>query len=330
VWNSLDYLAYREHRPRFVAEFGWQGPPAWATLRRALSDDPLTPESPGMLVHQKAADGNTKLTVGLLPHFRLPSTMEDWHWAMSLNQARAISTGVEYFRSLSPHCAGTIVWQLNDCWPVVSWSAIDGDGRRKPMFYALAHAHAARLVTVQPALDGIGLRVALVNDTASPWSGLLAVSRRTFDGVEVAKASVDVTVAAWSTVDVRVPALVGMPEDAGRELIVVSLDDRRGLWWFAEDRDSALPPASFSGVVVAVEGGYRVTVTADVLLRDLSLLVDRVDPDAVVDDMLVTLLPGESVTWQVRCPSTIEPSSFLDPLVLRSANQLVSTARRAE
>ena len=66
VWNQVDYPVYRDYAPRFAAEFGWQGPPTWSTLRRSLSDDPLTPESPGMLVHQKAMEGNRKLTRGLV------------------------------------------------------------------------------------------------------------------------------------------------------------------------------------------------------------------------------------------------------------------------
>lgn len=77
LWNEKDYPHYRDHRPRFVAEFGWQGPPTWSTLTGSISDDPLTPGSPGMIVHQKAAKGNDKLTDGLVAHFPLPDDMAD-------------------------------------------------------------------------------------------------------------------------------------------------------------------------------------------------------------------------------------------------------------
>jgi hypothetical protein len=333
VWNQLDYTAYRTYRPRFVAEFGWQGPPAWSTLRRAISDDPLTPESPGMLVHQKAIDGDAKLTRGLVPHLRVPQSMVDWHWAMSLNQARAVRTGVEWFRSLHPLCTGTILWQLNDCWPVVSWSMVDSDGRCKPAYYALRQAYADRLVTVQPSDEG--LLVALVNDTPHPWSGMLAVSRRTYDGGVLAKEEIEVSVAARSTGRVAVPCSVASPDDPGAELLLADfraacpggicehVGDERGFWFFAEDRDSALPSPRFSATVTPLEGGAQVRVTAQTLLRDLALLADRAHPDAVVDDMLATLLPGESVTWTVRCPAPLDPDRLLAPDVLRSANQLV-------
>ncbi|MBE1875923.1 glycoside hydrolase family 2 protein [Myceligenerans pegani] len=156
LWNQLDWPHYRDTVPRFMAEFGWQAPPTWTTLRRSVGDTPLTPESPGMQVHQKAMEGNKKLTAGLVPHVPLPDDMEDWHWAMQWNQATAVRTAVEHLRSWAPRCTGSVVWQLNDCWPVTSWAAVDGDERPKPLLYALAHAHADRLVTVQPRPAGAG------------------------------------------------------------------------------------------------------------------------------------------------------------------------------
>jgi beta-mannosidase len=86
---------------------------------------------------------------------------------------------------------------------------------------------------------------------------------------------------------------------------------------------SALPAPQLTTTVASIDGGARVTVTAQTLLRDLALLVDRVHPDAVVDGMLATLLPGETVTWTVRCPEPLDPDRLVAPDVLRSANQLV-------
>ncbi|MFD0664231.1 glycoside hydrolase family 2 protein [Thermocatellispora tengchongensis] len=102
VWNTRDYTHYASYRPRFVAEFGFQGPPAYATLRRAVTDRPLTPESPGVLHHQKADDGNGKLMRGLAGHLPVPSDFDDWHYLTQLNQARAMAFGVAHLRSLAP------------------------------------------------------------------------------------------------------------------------------------------------------------------------------------------------------------------------------------
>lgn len=329
-WNRRDWPTYRDHRPRFVAEFGWQGPPTCTTLTRAISDDPLTPESPGMIVHQKAADGNAKLTGGLVSHYRVPEDIETWHWAMQLNQANAVTCALEWFRSLAPHNAGAIVWQLNDCWPVTSWAAIDGDGREKPLYFALKNAFAPRTVSVQPAdpAEGSdGLVGVLSNDTADAWQGEVVVRRIGFDGAVLASDAVHVEVAARETVRIDVPAPLAVAGDAARELVTIEALGTRGLWWFAEPRDSALTAARLSSEVEAVDdrGGYDVTITADGLVRDLTLLVDKLDPSATVDRGLVTLLPGERARFRIGGAAAWLPDAdaVINSSVARSGNQLV-------
>ena len=321
LWNRVDYPHYRDLIPRFVAEFGWQGPPTWSTLIRSVHDEPLTPESPGMLVHQKALSGNDKLTDGLVAHLPLPNDMEDWHWAMSLNQATAVNVNIEHLRSWSPRTMGSIVWQLNDCWPVTSWAAVDGDGRAKPLLYSIAHGYRSRLATIQPRDDGFA--AVLVNDSAAEWSGDLVLERRDFAGAVLATETVAVAIEARGTTTVAVPVVVGSASDPAGELLVATLGAERGLWFFAEYRDSTLGAPEFDTVVDPVETGYSVTVTATSLVRDLALLVDKLDAAATVDDMLVTLLPGERVTFSVSSGLTLDAAELTSSRVLRSANQLL-------
>ena len=322
VWNEKDYLTYRDYTPRFVAEFGWQGPPAWATLTRAISDEPLTPESPGMIVHQKAIGGNDKLTDGLLPHLRLPNDMSDWHWAMQLNQANAVRAGIGWFRSRAPICSGNIVWQLNDCWPVTSWSAVDGDGRAKPLLYALRQINREQLVTIQPGPDG--LEVALLNDTDQPWGGELVLERSDYGGATLEGVTVQVTVEPRSARRIPIPQEISLSDTPAKEVILASFNGARDLRFFAEYRDSALADAAFHAELNQVPHGYELTVQAKTLIRDLTLMVDKVDPEGFVDDALITLLPGERVTLRIESSVELALESLTAPDVLRSANQLVS------
>ncbi|WP_435736588.1 glycoside hydrolase family 2 protein [Cellulosimicrobium sp. PMB13] len=327
LWNRQDWPHYRDTVPRFMAEFGWQGPPTWSTLTRAVSDDPLTPESPGMLVHQKAMQGNDKLTDGLVAHVPLPDGMEDWHWAMSWNQATAVSTAIEHYRSWGPRCMGAVVWQLNDCWPVTSWAAVDGDGHAKPLLHALRHAYADRLLTVQPRGEHGELVVAVVNDTAERWHGDLVVRRARYDGVEREVTTIAVDVPARTTTTVPVPPEVAAPGDATSELLVASLGHESATWFYAEPRDSALRAPALHVEVSSTPDGARVRVTTDTLVRGLSLLVDKVHPDAEVDEMLVDLLAGESATFHVTAPVPLDRSALASPRVLRCVNQIVSRGR---
>ncbi|MEH1168869.1 glycoside hydrolase family 2 protein [Micromonospora sp. CPCC 205539] len=322
VWNTDDYVKYREYVPRFVAEFGYQGPPTYATLRRAISDEPLAYDSPGMAHHQKAAGGDAKLQRGLDAHLPAPADFDDWHYLTQLNQARAIQLGVEHFRSHRGVCAGTIVWQLNDCWPVTSWSAVDGDGRRKPLWYALRHAYADRLLTVQPREGGLAL--VAVNDGGTPWRASASVTRLTLTGDSRAKTTLELDVPAYSTVTLALPADLARPEEARRELLVASAGPsaRRALWFFAKDRDVEWPTAAWDATVEPVDGGQRVRVAARTVLRDLTLYADRLDPAASVDEALVTLLPGESVAFTVRSAGPLDPAALVARPVLRCVNDI--------
>ncbi|GAA3151944.1 glycoside hydrolase family 2 protein [Planomonospora alba] len=314
VWNREDYGRYAAYTPRFVAEFGFQGPPAYATLRRAVSGE-LAADAPLVLHHQKAIDGAAKLLRGLGGHLPQPEGFDDWHYLTQLNQARAMAFGVERFRALAPYCAGTIVWQLNDCWPVVSWAAVDGDGRRKPLWYALRRAYADRLLTVQ---DG---ELAVVNDTAEPWRGELELVRHGLDGEPLAKEAARIEAGPRSVVRVPIPQSVGVPGDPARELLAARLDGVRALSFFAEDTRVAFPEADYEARAEPVGDGYRVTVTARTLVRELALFPDRLDPDAAVDDLLVTLLPGESAVFHVATGRELDAGRLLTAPVLRCVNE---------
>ncbi len=141
-----------------------------------------------MLHHQKAEDGNGKLDRGLAHHYAAPETFDAWHYLTQVNQARAIATGIAHWRSHWPVCAGTVVWQLNDCWPVTSWAAIDGAGRPKPLYFELRRLYADRLLTVQRR-DG-RLVAAVDNQSTEPWSSTVSVRRMTADGTVLAEIDV--------------------------------------------------------------------------------------------------------------------------------------------
>ncbi|XVS62224.1 glycoside hydrolase family 2 protein [Actinosynnema sp. CA-299493] len=318
VWNALDYTHYRDHVPRFSAEFGFQGPPTWTTLTRWIHDQPLTTTSPAFLLHQKAEDGNGKLDRGLAPHLPAPTDFEQWHWATQLNQARAVAFGVEHYRSWWPRTAGALVWQLNDCWPVTSWAAIDSDERPKPLYYALKHAFAPRLLTVQPRAGRPTL--VAVNDHDYPWTGAVSVTRQDFGGEVLAAAELKLDVPPRSTARLELAGHLLEPEDPTSEVLIAAADGVRTHHLFLEDLDLRYHPTPFTADVTPVAGGYRVDVRATSYVRDLGLLVDKVAADAVVDDMLISLTAGESHRFLVRTSQKLpEPSVLLHPRVLRHA-----------
>ncbi|RLK46455.1 glycoside hydrolase family 2 protein [Microbacterium telephonicum] len=340
VWNREDYTTYAQYKPRFLSEFGFQGPPAWSTLTKVVHDEPLDPFGRQMLVHQKAHQGNVKLERGWRGHLPDPVNFEDWHWTTQLNQAHAVRFGIEHARSLTPHNTGTIVWQLNDNWPVVSWAAVDHDEHRKPLWYALRAAYAPRLATIQPrasaqaqaaAWEGVApendtLALVVVNDTSERLTGTWTVTRETLDGSVVAKTTLAVDAPARGAATVTIPSEISTFGDAAGEVLVASADRpdlgvapafRHG----AEvvDQRLASSPLQVEGRTTAE--GYELTVTALSLARDIFCHVDKVDPSARVDEGMVTLRTGQSVTFRITTSALGDPQAFA--AALRCANDLV-------
>ncbi|MFJ7147131.1 glycoside hydrolase family 2 protein [Streptomyces sp. NPDC100445] len=310
VWNRQDYAEYRANVPRFVAEFGWQAPPALTTLRRALPGEDLAPDSPGMLHHQKAEDGNGKLNRGVARHFPLPEgDFDRWHYLTQLVQARAVAAGIEHWRAHWPVCAGTIVWQLNDCWPVTSWAAVDGDGRPKPLYHELRRVYADRLLTLQPDADGLVL--AVVNQSAGTWRTTVTLRRVEADGTVAGEARLDLTAGPRSVTRTEVPPTLVPDADSAKEFLVADADDDadgtgealRALHFPVPDKDFAYPRPRYDVTLEPVPGqGDRVdvVVSARTLVRDLLLQPDRLGPAAVCDRGRQTLLPGERTRIRVR------------------------------
>jgi beta-mannosidase len=337
VWNREDYTVYAKYRPRFLSEFGFQAPPAWSTLTRVVHDEPLDPFGPEMLVHQKANLGNKKLERGWQGHLPSPQSIQDWHWTTQLNQAHAVRFGVEHFRSLTPHNTGTILWQLNDNWPVVSWAAVDFDGHRKPLWHALRDAYAPRLATIQPrpseaawanAWEGAEperdiLALILVNDTGEEYEGTFTLTREAFDGTVLAKVAVAVAVPARGTAQVTVPEEVAAFGDAAGEFIA-AVSEGEGFAsayrYGCEVVDQRLDPAPLR--VAAERDGDDVVLhlTALSLARDVCCHADIVDPDARADRGMITLRAGETASIRIHSPAAKDPDAFAG--VLRCANDL--------
>jgi beta-mannosidase len=104
--------------------------------------------------HQKNAGGNARIAETMFRYFRFPSSFEDFVYLSQVQQGLAIRTAVEWWRSLKPHCMGTLYWQLNDTWPVASWSSLDHGGGWKGLHYMARRFFAPVAAFVVPDKAG--------------------------------------------------------------------------------------------------------------------------------------------------------------------------------
>ncbi|MET8468396.1 sugar-binding domain-containing protein [Streptomyces sp. NPDC006422] len=299
TWNLLDYAHYRDQIPRFAAEFGWQAPATRATLTEAIGGWPESPGDPALLARQKQPGGERHLVDRLKGRFpapdRIAADTDRWHLATSLNQAHALRTAVEHFRSWWPRTAGALIWQLNDVWPALSWSLIDHGGRPKPAWYAVRAAFADCLVTLQPR-EG-GLSAVLVNDTDESWTGELVLRRVHVRDGEAARTVRDFTVPPRSVLPLPVGPTITQAGRRREELVVADTAGAdRAVHVFVRDDGLRWPAPDVKHTVEHREDHVLVHLTAGAALGDV--IVET--PGMRADTALLTLLPGETATVALR------------------------------
>jgi beta-mannosidase len=250
---------------------------------------------------------------------------DDLHYLLQLNQCRALTLGVEWFRSRQPTCMGTLYWQLNDCWPVTSWSAIDGDGRLKPLWYATRRFYAPRLLTFQPDganyTPGDPLTLFAINDTDERWTYTVRVALQDFLGITISEGLVrfDVPPRSVGAERLRKELITPLVEVEGE--MVVAHGATPAMWYFGPDKHIRYAGGHCFGEIERAGDEHRVTIHARTLLRDIIFAVDRIDPDATIDDNCFTLLPGETRTLTIRSKRAIDRDALLSPPVCQSANR---------
>ncbi len=169
IWHGhmADYHEYPRFAGRFVSEFGMQAMPALETIAACVPPEERYPQSRTLDFHNKAADGPRRLVAYLNDTVRIPADLEGYIYATQLLQAEALAVAYRGWRRRwggpgRRATAGALVWQLNDCWPVISWSIIDSYLCAKPAWYVIKRELAPLVVGLARSPDG-GAEVWAVN-----------------------------------------------------------------------------------------------------------------------------------------------------------------------
>ena len=167
VWHEgRDFDHYRDVAPRFCSEFGFQSYPSMNAIRRFAAPEDHNIAAPVFEAHQKNAGGNARIAETMFRYFRWPKHFDGFVYLSQVQQGLAIKTAVTHWRSLKPHCMGTLIWQLNDTWPVCSWASLDHGGDWKLLHHMAKAFFAPVLVTAVPQDGQVQLRA--INDDPTP------------------------------------------------------------------------------------------------------------------------------------------------------------------
>lgn len=311
VWHALEPIEnYTLQNPRFMSEFGFQSFPEMRSILSFAPADQLAIDSVAMSSHQKNHGGNERILTYMLREYPEPKDFASFVYLSQVQQAEAIKVGAEHLRRSRPRTMGALFWQLNDCWPVASWSSIDYFGRSKALqFYA--RRFYGNLLVSPFAHDG-AIDVYVVSDGLQPVSGQLRIRLLDFDGKVLFERAEDAQVPAQSSavyVSLNQRELVG-GADPDRVFLAVELKVAgetvsRNELFFDRMRNLALPLRPAIKVGISHSGiDYTITLRSPVLARNVYLSFG--DLDVVLSDNYLDLLPGEETVVVLRTSATLE------------------------
>jgi beta-mannosidase len=302
VWHGrAPFSDYEKAHPRFMTEYGFQSFPEMRTIESfTLPEDRTGIFTPVMLDHQKNAAGNEIIHQYLLRNYPEPKNFPSFLYVSQVLQAEGIKIGTEHLRRSRPRTMGAIYWQLNDCWPVASWSSIDYYGRWKALQYYARRFYNDLLVS--PLQENGGLAVYVVSDRTTPVAGDLRMRVMTFEGNVLLEKQQAVQIAPLSSkIYLQLPiedALAAKGIDPTKvfvatDLVVGGHTVSSNLIYLAPTVQIHLPPAPLKTELTKTGDSYRLKVSSPVLARDV--YVSFGDLDAEVPDNYLDLLPGQTV-----------------------------------
>lgn len=203
VWHdAAPFERFEQVVPRFMSEFGFQALPSTGVLHQ-MSNDSLTLDHPDLLSHQKHVRGFELMGQYMERDFGgIPDNLEDYRYLSQYQQMRGMKLGMRAQRMAFPNCTGSLYWQLNDCWPVISWSSLDQDGNWKLLHHEARRSFAPDLLNARIVNDTLAVNLSLANraETARSTPAILmegTVTLQTFSGEILAM------------IPVRAPSLLG-------------------------------------------------------------------------------------------------------------------------
>jgi beta-mannosidase len=313
VWHGrVPFSTYEAHHSRFVTEYGFQSFPEMRTIETFTQpEDRASIFTPVMLAHQKNTEGNSIIHDYLLKDYPEPKDFASFLYVSQVLQAEGIKIGAEHFRRSRPETMGSIFWQLNDCWPVASWSSIDYYGRWKALQYYARRFYAP--VLVSPHVEDGAVKTFIVSDKTEALKATLRVRLMDFDGKVLLEESKDVNVAPLASqvyLDWPLKKLTDAgAADTSRVFVVADLtaggnEISHNLTYLAPVKEIHLKPAALKVVTTGSNGSYKISVTSPVLARSVYLSFG--DIDAKVSDNYFNLLPGETVEITATSAASLE------------------------
>ncbi len=300
VWHEKKpFEAYHTIKPRFVSEFGYQSLPSISETLTFAEKDQLNITAPVMEFHQRSPGGNEIIFANFSRYFRVPTTFAGMTYLSQVQQALAIQTAVTYWRSLRPLCMGSIIWQLNDVWPIASWSSIEYSGKWKMLHYNACRFFAPVTLALYKK-DGT-LFANVLNDSRKDLKAAVKVSFFDFDGNKIDEKTAEVCCGKDSAVTALELDIANLGFDAEKCFALGTLANAEtGVSYGTQtaflcpQKKCELGKPELAWTVEEAEDGYKITVSSKKPAFYVAL--DAGSLNGLFSDNMITVMPDTPAT----------------------------------
>ena len=311
VWfDNAPFTSYSQNIPRFVSEYGMQSFPEMKTIKAFANDSDLAYRSAIMEHRQRGQmpwlgpgfNGNEIVKSYITRYYRTPTGFESFVYLSQLVQAEGVKYAIESHRRNMPYCMGTLYWQINDCWPTISWSSVDYFGRWKALHYMVKKAYQ----DVYPIIfmENDLVNVAVVNDRIMPEKVTIEAKLYDFDGAILWNREIDTILTENSSFmykSVPLNELLRMGHTSEIVFEVVLKNDEGvladNLYYFEDCKELHLEKPSIEKVFIKkADNEYEITLRTDKLAKNVALFFS--DSKGLFSDNYFDMIPGKE--YRVR------------------------------
>ena len=314
IWHdAYPFEHLEENVPRFMSEFGFQSFPSYEAIKYINQTDSIDISSDGFKNHQKHVRGFQLIDEYMQRDFPVPNKADDYVYVSQLLQAYGITKGIEAQRRAKPYNMGTLYWQLNDCWPVVSWSSIDFFGNWKALHYKAKRSFEDVLVSSK--IEDKILKMHVVNDNLKSYSGEFYLQVLDFKGNEIWKDSKVIQVEENSS-DVKYELDLNSVSFNKNEVVVVSTyNDKKTYHYLVKPKDLNLHQSPIQRNISKIKNGFQIEISSETFQKDVFLYCND---EGHFSDNYFDLLPNEvkTIVFQTK-------AVFLEELSIKTFNSLI-------
>nr|WP_320117401.1 glycoside hydrolase family 2 protein [uncultured Marinifilum sp.] len=301
-WGKEPFKTYATHIARFMSEYGFQSFPEMKSVRKYAEPQDYDILSDVMKSHQRSSIGNETIEYYMLQDYKKPKDFESFLYVNHVLQAEGIKFALEGHRRKMPYCMGSLYWQINDCWPVASWSSTDYYQEWKALQYYVKKGFEPLLIS--PFVEDEILKVGIVNDHLNEINAELNLKLIDFSGNEIWSKSDEIIIEKNSSAEYFSMELEAFmkDEDAENQLLVANImkDGRKiasNILYFKPVKELNLPRPKVDYKINESEGGFVLSLKTDVLAKNIFLSVG--EEDVFFSDNYFDLLPNDTIELKI-------------------------------